>query len=94
MVTGGPGPPWVGQCHGRECCDQDTPLVHFQYSFREVVEVVVVKKAPKAYMQMVHVPQFISYTNDKLRRWEMSFFSGKAHHICQKGTEWLFYIWP
>ncbi len=36
---------------------------HFQCSFREVITVFIVKKAPKAYIQIVHVPQFIAYTN-------------------------------
>ncbi len=26
MLTGGPGPPWVEQCHGGDCWDRDTPL--------------------------------------------------------------------
>ncbi len=39
------------------------PVAHFWCSFREVMEVFVVKKTPKAHIQMVHVPQFIAYTN-------------------------------
>ncbi len=27
LVTGGPGPPWVGQRQGRDCYEQGTPLL-------------------------------------------------------------------
>ncbi len=38
-------------------------MPHFQCSFREGMEVLVVKKTPKTHIQMAHVPQFIAYTN-------------------------------
>ncbi len=37
-------------------------MAHFQCSFREVMEVSVVREAPKGLMLMLHVPQFIAYT--------------------------------
>ncbi len=39
---------------------------HFWCSFREVMEHFVVKKTSKDHIQVVHVPQFIAYTNFSL----------------------------
>ncbi len=36
---------------------------HFYCSFREVMEDFIVKKTPRAHIQMVHVPQLFAYTN-------------------------------
>ncbi len=42
-------------------------ITHFYCSFGELMDVFVVKKTSKAHIQMVHVPQFIAYTNFPLR---------------------------
>ncbi len=48
---------------GRSHATGAIPMAHFQYSFREVMEVFVVKKTPKAHIQLMHAPQFTAYTN-------------------------------
>ncbi len=48
---------------GRSHTTDAIPVAHFYCSFRKVMEVFVVKKTPKAHIQLMHVPQLIAYTN-------------------------------